>query len=88
MFIAVNANKPPSPFGGADGQVVIYPSSQSPLLPNGEGRACRYEPINISPRRGEDKDDICSNSRFELLDCCSTTEPGAMAGSTVRAPTG
>ncbi len=29
MFIAVNANKPPSPFGGADGQVAIYPSSQS-----------------------------------------------------------
>lgn len=32
MFIAVNANKPPSPFGGADGQVAIYPSSQFPLL--------------------------------------------------------
>jgi hypothetical protein len=32
MFIAVNANKPPSSFGGADGQVAIYASSQFPLL--------------------------------------------------------
>jgi len=32
MFIAVNADKPPSPFGGADEQVAIYPSSQFPLL--------------------------------------------------------
>ena len=32
MFIAVNANKQPSPFGGADGQGAICPSSQYPLL--------------------------------------------------------
>ena len=32
MFIAVNANKQPSPFGGADGQVAICPSTQFPLL--------------------------------------------------------
>src|SRR3989442_6977303 len=29
MFIAVNADQPPSPFGGADEQVAIYPSGQS-----------------------------------------------------------
>lgn len=37
MFIAVNANKRPAPFGGADAQVAIYPSRQSPLLRTEQG---------------------------------------------------
>jgi hypothetical protein len=52
MFIAVNANKPPSPFGGADEQVAIYPSSQLPLLRTEKVVFCCSKTINISPPTG------------------------------------
>jgi hypothetical protein len=49
MFIAVNANKPPSPFGGADEQVAICPLSQYPFLRTEKVVFCCCKTINISP---------------------------------------
>jgi hypothetical protein len=98
MFIAVNADKPPSPFGGADEQVAIYPSSQSPLLRTEKEVFCCSKTINISPLTGRRQAPICHLravrrgfhvwATFELLDCCSTSEAGAMVRSTVPAPRG
>ena len=87
MFIAVNANKPPSPFGGADEQVAIYPLSQYPLLRTEKVVFCCSKTINISPLTERRQEPICHQrcatgfSMFELLDCCCTSEAGAVAGS-------
>jgi hypothetical protein len=51
MFIAVNANERPSPFGGADGRVAFYQSSSFPLLRTEKG-VLPVQSINMSPLTG------------------------------------
>ena len=56
MFIAVNAGRQPSPFGGADGK--LRPTSQVDFRSSERrGMFLLFRAINMSPLQGEERSD-------------------------------